>query len=105
MERHKYETGSGAIDYSFEEDYSVYITSIRLHLSAAGGAAEDFSVSIDSALGAEYDVNHLALDMTAVQNLVWRPEDGPLYVAKGDKVSITYANSNSRTYGLEILYR
>ena len=105
MEQHKYETGATAIAYSFDAEKSVHVTEVRVHLSAVGGAAENLVIKHNSALGAAYDVVHLTQAMAAVTDLVWRPDLGPWYIAKGDTLDITYANSNNRTYGLEILYR
>lgn len=105
MNQHKSTSGSAAIAYTFNPGKSVYITEVRLHLSAAGGAVENLTITHNSALGAGFDVVHLTQAMAAVTNLVWRPEDGPLYVFKGETIEFAYANSNARDYGLEIIYR
>ena len=105
MEQHKIETGAVAIAYSFNPGKSVHVTEVRVHLSAVGGAAENLTIKHNSALGAAYDVLHHTEAMAAVADLVWRPDLGPWYIAKGDTLDIAYANSNNRTYGLEILYR
>lgn len=105
MHQQAHATGSSAIAYEFDPGKSVQVISIKLHMSATGGAAENLTITEDSSLGSEYDVVHLSQAMAAVADLVWRPEDGPLMLNKGSKLNIAYANSNGRTYGLEIEYR
>jgi len=79
------------------------ILEVRLHLSAAGGAAENFSLTINSGDGAEYDTPLLAQNMNAVQSLVWIP-DTPHVLFPDDALDIAYVNTNTRTYGLTIVY-
>jgi hypothetical protein len=105
MNKNAYETGSAAIAYEFDPEKSAQVVCVKLHLSAVGGAVENFTITEDSVLGAEFDVVHVSQDMNAVADLVWRPEDGPLNLSKGSKLVIAYTNTNARTYGLEIEYR
>lgn len=105
MQNHDYETGAAAIDYSFSATGKRYITEVSLHLSAAGGAAENFVIKHNSALGAVYDVNIYSVDMTAIQDIVWKPDGGFHELNTGDTLDIDYTNTNTRTYGLEVLYR
>ena len=101
---HDYETGATAIAYSFAPAKAREVVEVRLHLSAAGGAAEDLTITHNSALGAAYDVVKATQAMAAVQDYTWVP-DRPHQLAIGDSLDIAYANSNSRTYGLEVIYR
>lgn len=105
MNQHVYETAAaGAIAYTFAPGKSVHIREVRLHLSAAGGAAESFTMKSDSALGAAYDIQHASQDMNALTDYVFRPTNGFLFLAKGDELDFAWANSNNRTWGLEILF-
>jgi hypothetical protein len=98
-------TGAAAIALSVTPpDEAIEIISVKLNLSAAGGAAEDFTVTINSATAAVYDTIIFAQDMNAVQDLMWLPER-PVPVVNKDVVDFAYANTNTRTYGLEVIYK
>ena len=97
-------TGSSAIATSLTPPISnVLLVSVRLHLSATGGASEDFTITINSETAAAYDVKIYSQDMQTIQDLMWTP-DQPVPIINGDVLDFAYANSNSRTYGLEIIY-
>lgn len=81
----------------------IAISELRLHLSAATGTAEDLVLSQDSALGVEYDAAFKTQAMNGLQDLNYQPTR-PHVVAGGDDVTVTWSNSNARTWGLEIVY-
>ena len=97
-------TGAAAIAESFTPSGEVVLLGVRLHLSAAGGAAENFTVTINSGTNALYDVVLSTSAMAAAADVHFIP-DGPLTIAKGDVVDFAYANSNTRTWGLEYVYQ
>lgn len=103
MYKQSIETGSAAISYSLDKDRVILVKQVRLHLSAAGGAG-DLTITLNSALGAAYDVNIVTEDMTLVTDLIWNPNGDLFYLAPDDTLDIAWANANTRTYGLEILY-
>jgi hypothetical protein len=94
--------GSGVLAYVFEAATSLRIKKIELHLSAAGGASENFTMTKDDNDGSEYNVVYLSQDMNAVADLVqtW----GELDFNAGEKLNFAYANTNSRTWGLQIYF-
>ena len=105
MMKHVSTSGAAAINYSFVPTKPVYVKEVRLHMSAAGGAAENFTITLDSALGALFDVVFHTVAMAAVSDVVWVPSGNQQsFLGKGDKLVIAYANTNSRNYGLEIVY-
>ncbi len=98
-------TGAAAIASTLTATRPLVITSVRLHLSAAGGAVEDFTVTIDGGVTADvYDTVLFSQDMTLVQDILWVP-DHPITISKGDEVDFAYNNGNTRTYGLEVVYQ
>jgi len=99
-------TGAAAIASSLTPTCPIVLDSVRLHLSAVGGAVGDvdFTVTIDSGTDAVYDVELFSQDMTAVQDLFWQP-DRPISVMNGDVIDIVYANGSTLDYGLEVIYR
>ena len=102
---HEFRTGSTAISESFTGRGGRFqIVEVRLHLSAAGGTSEDFTVTLNSGAGSDHDALHHAQDMNAVANDVWRPERPAAFLA-GDAIDFAYTNTNSRTWGLEIVWK
>ena len=98
-------TGAAAIALSLTPpDQAIEIIAVKLALSAVGGAAEDFTVTINSATLAAYDVVLFAQDMNAVKDLMWLP-DQPIPVVDKDVIDFAYNNGNTRTYGLEVIYK
>lgn len=98
-----YWKGSGAISETLDIDEAIMIHEVRLHLSAAGGSSENFSVKLDSHNGSEYDVVFSATDMNALTDKHWQPTY-PVYVSGEDAVDFTYTNTNGKTWGLEVVF-
>ena len=97
-------TGAAAIATSVTPDKPSQLESVRLHMDAAGGAAEDFTVTINSATDAVYDTEIFSQDMTSVQDICWVP-DPPISIMFNDVIDVAYNNGNTRTYGLEVIYK
>jgi hypothetical protein len=95
-------TGTGAISFSADPDHPASLVCVRLHLSAAGGAAENFTVTLNSARGAAYDCVLFSQDMTTVTDILWIPER-PIPVINNDVLDFAWTNSNGRTFGLEAI--
>lgn len=95
-------TGSGAVSSTVAPGVAWRIDSVRIHLSAAGGAG-DLTATIDAGAGSAYDVVILTQDMTSVTDFVWFP-DRDLIFTSTDELDIAWANGSSRTYGLEVYY-
>ena len=76
------------------------LESVKLHLSAAGGAGS-FTITVDANAGATYDVVIFTQDMTTSTDVLWIPER-PVILRNGDKLIFAYTNANNRAYGLEV---
>ncbi len=96
-------TGNAAIASTLQAARPIKIVAVKLHLSAAGGAVENFTVTIDSATDPVYDVLLYSQAMNAVQDVVWVP-DPPIPVMGNDEIDFAYNNGNTRTYGLEVTF-
>lgn len=96
-------TGAAAIASTLAPVTAWQLESIRVHLSAAGGAG-NLTVTVDSGSGSAYDLVILTQDMTAVTDLVWNPER-PMEFSSGDEIDIAWANAGNKTYGLEIVWK
>ena len=99
-----HETGAAAIAASIALGVRWELVCVKLHLSAAGGAVENFTATSNSAVAAAYDTVHYAVNMNAVADVVWVPNK-PIPFMATDELIFAYANSNTRTYGLEVHFR
>lgn len=99
-------TGDTAIDVTLSPKNTVrgwQLDEMRLHLNAAGGAAEDLTLIVVSAADAVYNSLLLTEAMAAAANVRYHP-DQPVLMDNGDGIRVQYANTNGRTYGLELIY-
>lgn len=96
---------NGAISLSLdagEQSKGWQLESVKLHLSAVGGAG-NFTITVDAQAGATYDVVLLTQDMTSTADILWIPER-PVILQNGDNLVFAYANANNRAYGLEVVW-
>ncbi|KKK77871.1 hypothetical protein LCGC14_2849230 [marine sediment metagenome] len=94
-----------AIDLTFTPTKPIVLCCVKLHLSAVGGTpAENFTVTVDSATSALYDVVLFSQDMNALSSLLWVP-DQPIPIVNNDEIDFAWANANTLDYGLEMIYR
>lgn len=77
----------------------------RLHLSAAGGAVENYTITLDSENGAAFDVVLETAAMNADADVPTLWNDKKRYFNAGDVLLFEYVNTNGRTWGLEVVYR
>lgn len=99
-------TGSGAValTVSGAAYYQKWqLLEIRVHLSAAGGAG-NLTATIDAGAGSAYATVVLTQDMTSITDLVFTP-DQPITLECADNLVIAWANSGSKTYGVEVVHR
>lgn len=101
MRRVKFK-GSGALNESIELDEATIIDRYEIHLSSASGTSEDIELSLDSEDGNEYDVVIDSQDMNTLSDYI--SSIGYEY-QKGDKIKITWTNTDARTWGLYIYLR
>lgn len=104
MQQHESISGSSAINWDFDIGRTAWITEVRIHLSDVGGN-DDLVITLNSALGSEHDIVRRRIDMTSIYDIVWTPESEDFFIAKEDKMNISWSNPNSRSYGIEVLYR
>jgi len=98
-------TGAAVIATSLTVTDPSELVCVKLHLSAAGGAAENFTITNDTTYVADvYDTVYFSQDMNTTTDVLWVP-DQPIPLSIGDVLDFAYNNANTRTYGLEIVYR
>jgi hypothetical protein len=97
-------TGSGALSVTFdaEPDIGVLLQEIRLHLNNDSAKLEDYTMTLDSEKGTAFDVELVRTNMQDIRDLVCDMKGFRLL--PGDKLVLAWDNSDSRTWGLEIVY-
>lgn len=96
-------TGSAAISSTLAPGVNWQLESVRIHLSAAGGAG-DLTATLDHGSGAAYDIVILTQDMTTLTDYIWTPER-PLEYDAATEIDFVWANANGRTYSLEVIWK
>lgn len=100
-----YATGAAAMNETLTPGYPFELKEVRLHLSAVGGSSENFTITEDAYEGAAYDVVHFSQDMEAVSDVVQSYYNKEKHFGSGDKLVFAYANTNTKTWGLKIVYK
>lgn len=99
-------TGLETLRPELEPGRPFRILEARFLLNAVGGAAEDYTISLDSGLvgAAKHDVVFVAEDMNAQSQIITDWTDKLRFFRSDDKILFTYANSNNKNWGLEVKY-
>lgn len=77
----------------------------RLNLSAAPGGADVFSIQLDSAKGAAYDVVIYSNDLDGETDVDYIYPNREVPFEEGDILRIAWPNLGNRTFGLEVFTR
>ena len=101
---HSYDTGNSTLAETLAPGVAFELKEVRLHLDAASATAENFTITVDSITNAVYDTVLLAKDMNAVTNYVWIPDNRRFFFAT-DELDFAWGNSNTKTWGLEVLWQ
>jgi len=96
--------GSGNLYYVFDPGDEFAVDRFEIHLSAACGTSENLTITKDSSTGAEYNVIYNAKDLNALTDYVWMPAR-PIECASGDKLIISFANTDDNTWGMSLYIR
>lgn len=96
-------TGAGALAHTLAPGRAFRLLEVRLHLSAAA-TQENFTITLDSNEGAAYDFVFDTQAMAGLADHNYRPAH-PAIFKKGDELDFAWANTDARTFGLEIIYQ
>ena len=79
---------------------------IRLHLSVASAQADDLTIALDSGEDAVYDCIFITQDINGLADFpyVWGEANSPKFNNSLDALIFAWANKDSRTWGLEVIY-
>lgn len=97
-------TGAGAIDEVIENSGTWLLDEVRIHLQAASGTSENLVTRIDAGRGHQYDAILDTQDMNTLADYVFLPTR-PHHGLSGDKIRVTWDNTNTVEYGLVIIWR
>ena len=97
--------GTGAISATFDprSQGGAALLAVLVSFNTAPSTSENMQVIYDSADGSDYDTVIVAEDPAAapaVRNLV----DKPLALARGDRIRVTYTNTDARTVSVTALF-
>ena len=98
-------TGAAATAFTLTPEISSinwWVYEVRIHLAGAA-TQETLTVSIDSDTNAVYDVTLFSQAMANLTDVVFRP-DQPIPLAPGDTLKVDWANTDTETYGIEVVY-
>jgi hypothetical protein len=102
-------TGAAAIDHIFTvAGYPLIIDRLTLAFSAAPTTSENLIIKIDSISGAAYDVELYNRDAASISltDLVLTSDDfGAMPLAIGDILTVTFTNTDTRTWALTVALR
>jgi hypothetical protein len=94
--------GTETVKFVVDPECDFVLYQIDLHLSAAAAASENFVATVDANAGSAYDGNILTQNVNGLADINW---SGEKYFFNGDKIRFQLPNTDSRTYGLSVLYR
>ena len=104
---HSYDTGSGAMAETLAAGEAFQLLEVRVHLNTASATAENLTITMDAGIGGTaYDTVLLTKGMNTVKDYIWCPSpEEPRYFSATDELDFAWANSNSRTWGLEVTWQ
>jgi hypothetical protein len=94
--------GNGVLNFEVSPTGPGQLEGVRITLDAASATSETLVVKIVSDKGVEYNITLESQDMNTLSYHVWQPTRPQPYF-QGDKISVTWTNTNSRVFGLEVL--
>jgi hypothetical protein len=98
-------TGAAAIAATATVPAGVHyaLVSVTCKFSAAPTTSENLTVTLDANAGAAYDVVIYTLNPStgSTTSVLYQPTY-PLVFEPGDKITVAFANTDTRTYGVQI---
>jgi hypothetical protein len=95
-------TGAAAIAFELSRDTNWMVYEVRVHLNAAA-TQDTLTIRIDSSANAVYDAVLYSQDMSGHADFVWRPTR-PIFLQANDQLEVAWTNTDTRTYGVEVIY-
>ena len=97
--------GTETVRIVLSSGYPFELLEVKLDITgAAPTTAENLTITRDAAAGAYWDGLVRAKPMAGVTNWEWNIRDTPLRYNADDKLIFAWANSDGKTWGLEVIY-
>ena len=98
-------TGAAAIAKTLAPAAKFRLLRVELHLSAAPTTSENFTVTLDAGDGVVYDTRQTSRDLSSGSLTDYVVIYGKGFEFKADdEIDVAYTNTDTRTYGLRIVY-
>jgi hypothetical protein len=98
-------TGAAAMAVTFTAIKACRLVSVTVKLSTAPTTSENLTVTLDATAGAAYDVLLYSGDPSATSAtsvVLSSTHWGEVWLVAGDKITVAYTNTDTRTYGVQI---
>ena len=99
------DTGAAALSATFTAVKACRLMAVTVKFSAAPTTSEALTITLDAVAGAAYDVVLYTLDpsgVSATSLLVSDEHFGDVWLVAGDKITVAYTNTDTRTYGVQM---
>ena len=97
-------TGAAAIATSTAVGADSVLEEVTCTFDIAPTTSEDFTITVDALDGAAYDNVVYLIDPSDVSATSIRFQE-PVILEAGDKLTVAYTNTDTRTYGLRVITR
>ena len=101
--RMAYSSGTTTLAVSVGSTWNWQLHEVRFNLSTGQGSGGDFSITINSSVGAIHDFVLCSQNMIGLQDLQYHPDE-PVQLSAGDKVDMAWPNNTTNKFGLEVIY-
>lgn len=98
-------SGSEAVKIVLTSGTEFELLEVKLHVNVAPSTSENFTITRDADEGTYWDELIRSQNMAGTTDFIWDLRDTPLRYQPNDKLTFDWLNSDSRTWGLEVLYR
>ena len=96
--------GTETVRVVLSSGYPFELLEVKIHVGVAATTAENFTITRDADAGAYWDELIRSQAMAGVTSFLWNIRDTPLRYNANDKLLFAFANSDARTFGLEVIY-
>ena len=100
--------GTETVKVGIAPGVAMELCAFSIKLASAPVASENFTITIDSVLGAAYDYTLASVDFSVgslTQYAYVYPETERLPLLAGDILRVAWTNTNTKTYGLILYYQ
>jgi len=102
------DTGTAAISFAGDVPVGDHyrLVSVTCNFAAAPTTSENFTIELDAAAGAIYDLLLYTLDVSAgsTTDILWQPDE-EILLEGGDAIDVNFANTDTIKWGAQITFK